>query len=131
MKALSVRQPYAELILQGKKTIELRKWNTNFRGEFLIHSSKISDMNAMTKMGFKELPCGFILGKVKLVDVKHYKNEEEHLKDKDKHLASSFWGNHGFVLENPARFDKPISCKGNLGFWEFNEENKGIKGTLY
>jgi len=36
MKALSLKQPFAELILQGKKTIELRKWNTKFRGEFLI-----------------------------------------------------------------------------------------------
>ena len=40
MKCLSVCQPFAELIVQGKKTIELRKWNTNFRGEFLVHAAK-------------------------------------------------------------------------------------------
>ncbi len=40
MKCLSVCQPFAELIVQGKKTIELRKWNTKFRGEFLIHAAK-------------------------------------------------------------------------------------------
>ena len=40
MKCLSLRQPYAELLVSGKKTIELRKWNTNFRGKFLIHASK-------------------------------------------------------------------------------------------
>jgi hypothetical protein len=121
MKALSLKQPFAELILQGKKRIELRKWNTNFRGEFLIHSSKIPDKEAMQKMGFKELPCGFILGKVKLIDVKHYENEEEHAKDKDKHLASNSWGNYGFILENPIRFDKPIACNGSLNFWNFDE----------
>ena len=38
MKCLSVSQPFADLIILGKKTIELRKWNTNFRGELLIHS---------------------------------------------------------------------------------------------
>ena len=35
--------PFADLIIQGKKTIELRKWNTKFRGEFLIHASKKLD----------------------------------------------------------------------------------------
>ena len=40
MKCLSICQPFAELIVQGKKTIELRKWNTKFRGEFLVHAAK-------------------------------------------------------------------------------------------
>ena len=40
MKCLSVCQPFAELIIEGKKTIELRKWNTKFRGEFLVHAAK-------------------------------------------------------------------------------------------
>ena len=40
MKCLSVCQPFAELIVQGKKTVELRKWNTKFRGEFLVHAAK-------------------------------------------------------------------------------------------
>ena len=42
-KCLSLRQPYAELVVSGRKTIELRKWNTRFRGEFLIHASKSTD----------------------------------------------------------------------------------------
>ncbi|MGD9275555.1 MAG: ASCH domain-containing protein [Candidatus Pacearchaeota archaeon] len=70
MKALSLKQPFAELILHGKKKIELRNWNTKFRGEFLIHASKIPDKSAMKKFGFCDLSCGFILGKAKLVDVK-------------------------------------------------------------
>jgi ASC-1-like (ASCH) protein len=37
-KCLSLRQPYAELIIAGRKTIEPRKWNTQFRGEFLVHA---------------------------------------------------------------------------------------------
>ena len=38
MKCLSISQPFADLVVSGKKTIELRNWNTNFRGEFLIHA---------------------------------------------------------------------------------------------
>lgn len=42
-KCLSLRQPYAELIVSGRKTIEIRKWNTRFRGEFLVDASKAID----------------------------------------------------------------------------------------
>ena len=116
MKALSLKQPFAELILQGRKKIELRKWNTNFRGEFLIHSSKNLDKDAMKKFGFSELPLGFIVGKAELIDVKKYKTKSEHDKDKKLHLANSSWGNYGFILKNPKRI-KPIPAKGKLGFW--------------
>lgn len=119
MKVLSLKQPFAELILQGRKTIELRNWNTKFRGEFLIHASKIPDWNAMEKFGFEKLPCGFIVGKAELVDVKKYLNNSEHTKDKNKHLANSSWGNFGFILKNVKRIE-PIPAKGKLGFWEFN-----------
>jgi len=118
MKALSLKQPFAELILQGRKKIELRKWNTKFRGEFYIHASKVPDKAAMKTFGFDSLPTGAILGKATLVDVKHYKTKKEHDKDKKLHLASTSWGNYGFILKNPKRI-KPIPCKGALNFWNF------------
>ncbi len=123
MKALSLKQPYAELILQGKKTIELRKWNTNFRGQFFIHASKIPDKKAMSRFGFKNLPLGQILGKATLVDVRHYTTEAQHKADADKHLASSKWGNYGFILKDVQRIN-PIACKGALNFWEANVKLK-------
>jgi hypothetical protein len=119
MKALSLKQPYAELVVSGKKTIELRKWNTNFRGEFLIHASKIPDNEAMKKFGFANLPFGFIVGKAELIDVKHYANESELMKDSDKHLAGLGWGDFGFILNNAERIE-PISAKGKLNFWDFD-----------
>ncbi len=118
MKALSLKQPYAELIVQGRKKIELRKWNTHFRGKFLIHASKIPDQEAMNKFGFDSLPTGCIVGKAILVDVKNYRTKEEHAKDKHLHLASEAWGDYGFVLEGAERIE-PIKCKGALNFWEF------------
>jgi len=121
MKALSLKQPFAELILQGRKKIELRKWNTKFRGEFLIHASKKPDIGAMRKFGFKELPCGAILGKANLVGVKKYKDKDEHVEDKELHLADDGWGDYGFILKEVKRL-KPIPCNGNLGFWDYSEE---------
>lgn len=119
MKVLSLKQPFAELVVSGKKTIELRNWNTNFRGKFLIHASKKPDLNAMKKFGFKDLPFGFIIGETELVKVKHYKNKEEHKRDKNKHLADSSWGSYGFVIKNAKRI-KPILAKGKLNFWNFD-----------
>jgi len=121
MKVLSLKQPFAELILQGKKKIELRKWNTKFRGEFLIHASKNPDEKAMKKFCFKNLHHGAIVGKANLVEVKHYKNKEENDKDKGLHLASAIFGDYGFVLKDIKRIPKIIPCKGNLGFWNFKK----------
>jgi len=118
MKVLSLKQPFAELILQGKKTIELRRWNTKFRGEFLIHASKNPHEKSMKKFGFKELPTGKIIGKANLIDVKKYINNQEFENDKNKHLADEGWGEYGFILKDVKRI-KPIEAKGKLGFWEF------------
>jgi hypothetical protein len=119
MKALSLKQPFAELIVSGKKTIELRNWNTKFRGKFLIHASKTPDLKSVKSFGFDKLPAGVIVGKAELVDVKKYETEKEHKQDKDKHLANSSWGKYGFVLKDAKRI-KPIEAKGKLGFWEFD-----------
>jgi hypothetical protein len=118
MKALSLKQPYAELVVSGKKTIEVRKWNTHFRGEFLVHASKNVDKKAMEKFGFDKLPLGKIVGKATLKDVKHYANDKEHIADRDKHLASEVWGDYGFILEGCQRLNGK-ECNGKLGFWDF------------
>jgi hypothetical protein len=86
----------------------------------MLQASKVPDKKAMNEFGFGELPTGCIVGKATLVDVKKYKTEEEHKSDVDLHLATNFWGNHGFILENVERM-KEISCKGNLNFWEYGE----------
>jgi hypothetical protein len=63
MKCLSLKQPYAELLVSGKKTIELRNWNTAFRGKFLIHASKNVDKERSESLGidYKMLVQGAII----------------------------------------------------------------------
>ena len=39
MRVLSVKEPFATLILNGIKKIETRSWKTNYRGELFIHAS--------------------------------------------------------------------------------------------
>lgn len=124
MKVLTLKQPWAELILLGKKTIEIRKWNTHFRGRFLIHSSKIPDKKNMKKFESMKLLNGFIVGKANLFDVKKYKNRKEFNKDKNKHLATVKWGKYGFMLNSIKRIKNPIPAKGKLNFWKFNGKLK-------
>lgn len=42
MKAITIRQPWASLIVHGIKDIENRSWQTNFRGRVLILSLILS-----------------------------------------------------------------------------------------
>src|SRR4051812_32132027 len=37
---LSIRQPWAELILLGRKTIEVRTWATKHRGPLWLHAAQ-------------------------------------------------------------------------------------------
>ena len=121
MKCLSVCQPFADLIIQGKKTIELRKWNTKFRGEFLVHAPQKIRLDDCRRLKIKDsLTTGAIIGKVELVSVKKYENESELKLDSKKHLAlnNKSDSKYGFILQNPKQLKVPIPCKGKLNFFE-------------
>ena len=64
-KCLSLKQPYAELLVSGKKTIEVRKWKTKFRGQFHVHASKNIDEEACKRLKIDQtkLVTGAIIGK--------------------------------------------------------------------
>lgn len=139
MKCLSVSQPYADLIINGKKTIELRTWNTKFRGECLIHAPiKIKDV-VCNRLGIDKsiLRTGVIIGKVEVYDVKSYNSLEELRKDRDKHLFDEeiFCHKYGFLLRKPQGLRVPIPYKGSLGFFEAKIESRlsmnDIKSELF
>jgi hypothetical protein len=119
MKALSLRQPFAELVLIGRKTIETRTWNTTYRGKFLIHAAAKSNDEKMEEYGFTELPTGCIVGEAEIVDVKVYHDLETWNADVEKHcfpLTEWTKTRYGFLLENVKRLKlKPY--KGALNFF--------------
>ena len=97
-KCLSLRQPYAELIVSGRKIIELRKWNTRFRGEFLVHASKTIDKEACKLHGIdiSSLITGAIVGSAVLRDVKFYQSNKEFIADQSKHFALARYAAHKY-----------------------------------
>ena len=122
MKCLSISQPFAELVISGKKTIELRSWNTNFRGKFLVHAPikiRILDCKRL-KIDAKKLAAGAIVGTAQIYEVKKYSSASQVRADSKKHLASRKFGDrrYGFAIKNAKKFRIPIPCKGKLGFFE-------------
>lgn len=122
MKALSLRQPFAEFVLNGSKPIETRKWRTSFRGEFLIHAAKAVDVERCKhdELDSKSFVTGAIVGKATLVSVKEYPNSRAWNADFKKHrsiVKQIDKPRYGFVLTNIVRFKKPIPYKGQLNFF--------------
>ena len=127
MKCLSLKQPFADLLALGEKTIELRKWNTKFRGKFLVHASKNIDMEACERLDINidNSRKGAIIGSAFLYDVKEYKNQEEFNKDKQKHfsiISKYFDGyKYGFLVKDARMFKKLIPYSGKLGFFNVDD----------
>jgi hypothetical protein len=100
LKCLSLKQPYAEIAATGRKTIETRRWNTNFRGKFLIHCSKTIDKEISTLLNIdcSRLTKGAVIGVACLYDVKKYNNKEDFLA---AHLSDNFSNpKYGFLLKD-------------------------------
>lgn len=121
MLALSIRQPWAWLIVNGHKDVENRTWRTKIRGRVLVHAAKKSTyperlewLISMRRIGFdahqvpdsKDWEVGGIVGSVEIVDCVEESDSRWH--------AEGQWG---FVLRNaqPLPF---LPCKGRLGFFE-------------
>ncbi|WP_312903576.1 ASCH domain-containing protein [Stutzerimonas nitrititolerans] len=117
MKALSIRQPWAWLIVNGYKDIENRSWATRYRGPVLIHAAKgmtraeyedgqeLARHLGITLPAFNELERGGIVGQAEITDC---------VSDSS---SPWFFGKFGFVLANasPCAFQ---SCVGRLGFFK-------------
>jgi hypothetical protein len=110
--ALSIRQPWAWLIVHGYKDVENRTWRTNVRGRIGIHAGvKVEAADCeWVRAAFPHIPLprrfdvGGIVGRATLVDCV------------SEHESDWFFGPFGFVVANaePLPF---MSCRGRLGFF--------------
>ena len=144
MKAITVKQPWAWLIVNDYKPIENRSWKTKYRGEFGVHASLQFDTDGyrwveehaeQLGVDMSEFPLpyefvrGAIIGSVEIVDcvINHHSVWAEKsidCKDGCPSVESCPIGKcphqvYNWVLANPIKFPKPIPCKGKLSFWEY------------
>jgi len=132
MKALSIRQPWAFLIVTGRKTIEIRSWRPrrmNLPQTILIHAGKKLDREMADAFGVAEdlLSSGAILGEVFMTDVIQYETIDRWREDMDKHMNKPDQyrkGLYGFVFRAQALYMHPIPFKGRLNFFEISSPFK-------
>lgn len=143
MKALSMRQPWAWLVVKGIKSMEMRTWGTRYRGSLLIHASGKWDLGSSTVMGtirkshlvspFKLANgndnvngykyTGGIVGMVDLTGIKVFNAAYEIKEARRQHLVPGLeaMANHynfiGWEFIHAQQFDEPIPCKGALRLW--------------
>jgi hypothetical protein len=127
VKALSIHNPWAWLIVSGYKDIENRDWPTKFRGRFLIHASKkmtnydyddamdlldqtlplsrVEQVCRRAKFINSDNHLGGIIGEAEIVDCVTQSD------------SRWFFGKFGFVITNA----RPLpfrACRGMLGFFD-------------
>jgi hypothetical protein len=123
IKVLSVKMPWAGLIMYCGKDIENRTWRTDYHGRIFIHASAKPEQNYNELLQVLALEyaenysmfqkkflgdCGNIIGSVELVEC--VRN------------SRSQWAERGlwhWVLRDPIPLAVPIPARGSLGLWEY------------
>lgn len=131
IKVLTVKQPWAHLIVDNIKDVENRTWQTKYRGELYIHTSKNSfDFWALdyiknidnllyqyvvdyfgvrnNKITKHMEQFGSIIGKTNIINILDNSYSVWAMED------SFHW-----MLKNSSRIN-PIPCKGKLNIWEYD-----------
>ena len=125
MKALTIKEPWATLIIENYKEYEFRSWKTNYRGKILIHSGLSVEKEMLKRFTDYNLNItpGYIIGEADIVDcIKVDKEFNAYLKNKNPIIygRSNHVENYAWKLENIKKYDEPIKVKGKLGLWNYN-----------
>ena len=102
MKALSIKEPWASLIISGKKNIETRTWKTKYRGPVLLYVSK----NPKSDISGKAFATAEIIDCLEMV------KDDERFACCEMYPKANSW-----FLDNIKPI-KPFEVKGQLGLFE-------------
>jgi hypothetical protein len=116
--AISIRQPWAELILRGRKSVELRSWSPDYRGTLWLHTGLKGDVALEEKFQLSNLFKGGYVGTLVLSAVVPMSPERWELW-RNKHLSIGEYqpGAYGWVLSSPQRFRESVPGSGQLGLF--------------
>lgn len=108
--AISLKQPWATLLVHGRKTIEVRSWPTKRRGRVLIHAAGISDMRPEAwawvppELSESARQVGGIIGAADLMECIAYRTLDGFVADRERHLNEPTWFRppvlYGFTFAN-------------------------------
>jgi len=124
MKVLTIREPWASLIVNGYKEYEFRSWKTNYRGKILIHAGlklDTKDIKRFKKYNL-EYQKGVIIGEADLVDCilvdRKFKRNLRKI-NPIVYKRSNYDETYAWKLENIKKYDKVIPATGRLGLWNY------------
>lgn len=126
MKVLSIKEPWASLIMNGTKKIETRSWKTKYRGEIYIHASlskaKITKPEVYELIKDMNFKCGYIICKCNLVDCIYMTDEyvnDMKINHYEEYICGHYEvGRYAWIVED-VRVIEPIEAKGKLGLWNY------------
>ena len=124
MKCLSVHQPWADLEVDGRRGLEIRKWPCSHRGPLLIHAGLQVEQKECLRLKVSPSVRGAIIGLVNLVDIKPLTEREwkqlrwVHLESGDRCYGEKTFG---WFLKDAQRFLTPIPYRGVLGIFDVDD----------
>ena len=125
MRAISLRQPWATWVVQGKKTMEIRTWTVSYRGPMAIHASQTVNREVCRANGIDpdRLTLGGVVGLVDLVDVIEL-DASSFQANQSRHMAQGMFDApragerlYGWVLQNAQELADPIPYHGRIGLF--------------
>lgn len=141
MKAITIWQPYATLIMLGLKRYETRHWSTSYRGPLIIHAAKrwdddrefdcvrvansLRELLPLASEGFTpaqarleffrmEETLGKALG---VVNLQACDQMDDGGGEFENRVGSFGPGRYGWKCANPQLFEEPIRHQGQQGLW--------------
>lgn len=135
MKALTLTQPWAQLVADGRKRVETRGWRPRDvlrRGDLLaIHAAKTwtaADRDCAEALGYnaKDLTRGAIIAVVRFKGA--YRTEalvdEPWLTEEERSYGDYRPRRFGWALELVKKLDPPIAARGALNLWDVDVINQ-------
>ena len=129
--ALGVQQPWAELIVRGLKTLEIRRMNTPKRGRILIYASKkfsaypiAEEMLEKHQLSKEMLTYGQLVGSVEIVNSRPAVAEDVDAACVTTELLA---GHHAWELAHPQKYEVPQSVRFlpyGVWFYPFKRKQK-------
>jgi hypothetical protein len=133
LRAVSILQPWAALVVAGVKRFETRGWHTAHRGPLAVHAGLRLSRAARTLCrsdpvaellrgaGWPDsdrLPRGFVLGVVELVSCRRVEElPPEVLTDIERALGDFRPGRWAWEFRNPQPLTVPVAARGRLGIF--------------
>lgn len=113
--ALGIQQPWAELILRGIKTLEIRSRSTRQRGPIYLYASKRPSLLSAADIAARRhgievdsLPLGLLVGTINLIDCRPARSKDQLAAGVPAQLLH---GQFVWELSDPQPFDVPLTVR--------------------